>query len=408
MRSPLRFALTGMTLLAIALGIGRFLLTPLLPIMQADAGLSLVGGGWLASVNNLGYLAGALLCTLVPLRPLPALRWGLVVIAVSTLGMGAGHDMAVWLFWRMLAGIAASVLVVHGIAWCLARLHAGDHPVLEALVFTGTGVGILVSGVIVAGMQPLGVSSAASWVGFGLACVTATALIWRTLEAPIPETTKRAASARLQSATGPAWTLIVAYGLIGFGYVIPATFLPVIAGERLHLPALREWFWPLYGAATIVSTLLLPRVLRIVDNRRALAAACTSMIAGIAVCLVWPDIAGLILATILIGSVTMPIVMVVMREARLLAPRDPTRLIAALTTAFGVGQIVGPLAAAWMAARQHSFDEPLMLSIATLLVALGLALVRTQDAPAKCLPLLEDRNAEQGSTRPRRSGWAIK
>ena len=40
MRSPLRFALTGMTLLAIALGIGRFLLTPLLPIMQADAGLS--------------------------------------------------------------------------------------------------------------------------------------------------------------------------------------------------------------------------------------------------------------------------------------------------------------------------------------------------------------------------------
>lgn len=397
MRSPLRFALTGMTLLAIALGIGRFLLTPLLPIMQADAGLSLVGGGWLASVNNLGYLAGAMLCTLVPLRPLPALRWGLVVIALSTLGMGAAHGMALWLFWRLLAGIAASVLVVHGIAWCLARLHAGDHPVLEALVFTGTGVGILVSGVVVAGMQPLGVSSAASWVGFGLACAVVTALIWHTLDSPYPAATTHTHAAMTVKPSGPTWTLIAAYGLIGFGYVIPATFLPVIAGERLHLPALREWFWPLYGAATIVSTLSLPRVLRIVDNRRALAAACTSMIAGIAVCLVWPDIAGLILATILIGSVTMPIVMVVMREARLLAPLDPTRLIAALTTAFGVGQIVGPLAAAWLAARQHSFDEPLTLSIATLLVALGLALVRTRDAPAKCLPLLEGRNAAQDS-----------
>ncbi|OZB41998.1 MAG: MFS transporter, partial [Thiomonas sp. 15-66-11] len=147
MRNPLRFALTGMTLLAIALGIGRFLLTPLLPIMQADAGLSLVGGGWLASVNNLGYLAGALLCTLVPLRPLPALRWGLVAIALSTLGMGLAHGMAFWLFWRVLAGVAAAVLVVHGIAWSLARLHASHHPMLEALVFTGTGVGIVVSGV---------------------------------------------------------------------------------------------------------------------------------------------------------------------------------------------------------------------------------------------------------------------
>ncbi|OZB56601.1 MAG: hypothetical protein B7X31_15530 [Thiomonas sp. 13-66-29] len=143
---------------------------------------------------------------------------------------------------------------------------------------------------------------------------------------------RRSATRHLQcwvpSATGPAWTLIVAYGLIGFGYVIPATFLPVIAGERLHLPALREWFWPLYGAATIALTLLLPRILRSVDNRRALAAACASMGAGIALCLIWPSIVGLILATILIGSVTMPIVMVVMREARALAPHDPTRLIA--------------------------------------------------------------------------------
>ena len=382
MRNPLRFALTGMTLLALSLGIGRFLLTPLLPIMQADAGLSLVGGGWLASVNNLGYLAGALLCTLVPLRPLPVLRWGLVAIALSTMGMGLTHGMAFWLFWRVLAGVAAAVLVVHGIAWSLARLHASHHSMLEALVFTGTGVGIVVSGVLVAGLQPLGVRSSASWIGFGLACVVATVMVWRTLAAPLPATTARTAPARLPSATGPAWTLIVAYGLIGFGYVIPATFLPMIAGERLHLPALREWFWPLYGAATIALTLLLPRILRSVDNRRALAAACASMGAGIALCLIWPSIVGLILATILIGSVTMPIVMVVMREARALAPHDPTRLIATLTTVFGVGQIIGPLSAAWLAARQHSFDEPLLLAMAVLVIALGLALVRSRDARA--------------------------
>jgi predicted MFS family arabinose efflux permease len=378
MNPNLRIALTGMTVLAIGLGIGRFLLTPLLPIMQMDAGLSLVGGGWLASVNNLGYLAGALLCAVLALPHRQALRWGLVAIALSTAGMGLAHGMVLWLVWRLLAGIAAAVLVVHGIALSMRCLHTAGHALLEALVFTGPGVGIVVSGVVVAATQYMGVSSSASWIAFGLACAVATALIWRTLGMASHAASVHDHAATTARSMIPAWALIAAYGLIGFGYVIPATFLPVIAGERLHLPALREWFWPLYGAATVVLTLLLPRILQRIDNRTALAGTCVSMIAGIALILAWPSIIGLALATVLIGSVLMPIVMVVMREARLLAPSDHTRLIAALTTAFGIGQIVGPLTAAWLAARQHSFDLPLLLAALTLLAATGLALARTR------------------------------
>lgn len=375
--------MTGMTVLAIGLGIGRFLLTPLLPIMQADAGLSLVGGGWLASVNNLGYLAGALLCTVVVLPQRQALRWGLVAIALSTAGMGLAHGMVPWLAWRLLAGVAAALLLVHGIAWSMRHLGSSAHALLEALVFTGPGVGIVVSGVVVAGVQPLGVDSSASWIGFGLACAVATALIWRTLGRSPAAATAHADAATLARPAGPAWALIAAYGLFGFGYVIPATFLPVIAGERLHLPALREWFWPLFGAATVALTLLLPRILRRIGNRAALAAGCVSMIAGIALILAWPSILGLALATVLIGSMLMPIPMVVMREARLLAPHDHTRLIAALTTAFSIGQIVGPLTAARLAAWQGNFNLPLLLAALVLLAASGLALVRTHERNVK-------------------------
>ena len=378
MNAPLRIALTGMLLLAIGLGIGRFLLTPLLPLMQADAGLSLIGGGWLASVNNLGYLAGALLCTVVALPQRHALRGGLVIIALSTAGMGLALGMVPWLVWRLLAGVAAAVLVVHGIAWSMRRIAASGHPSLEALVFTGPGVGIVVSGVVVAGTQHAGVSSSASWIGFGLACAMVTTLIWRTLSKAPPAAAVHDHAVTTARPTIPAWALIAAYGLIGFGYVIPATFLPVIAGERLHLPELREWFWPLYGAATVILTMQLPRILRHIDNRTALAGTCVSMIAGIALILAWPSIIGLALATLLIGGVLMPIVMVVMREARLLMPHDHTRLVAALTTAFGVGQIVGPLTSAWLAARQHSFNLPLLLAALVLMAAFGLALVQTR------------------------------
>jgi len=370
----LRVAVVGLALLAVALGIGRFLLTPLLPLMQADAGLSLIGGGWLAAVNNVGYLAGALLCMLLKLRPAPALRSALLVVAASTLGMGLTQDIAWLLFWRLLAGIAAALLVVQGTAWSLVRLRGDDHRMHEALVFSGTSIGIVVTGVLVAAMAPWRVTSAQFWLAFGLLGLLASAALWRALAMPGAAATPTLAQ-RQGAALVPAWALIAAYGLFGLGYVIPATFLPLIAEEQLHLPQLREWFWPLYGAASVLLTLLLPRVLRVLGNRHALAVAFGVMFAGTLIVLTAPGIAGFAIASILLGGPLMASVMLVMREARRLAPRDPTRLIAILTSAFGIGQIIGPLIAAHLAAHDHGFARPLQLAALAFLAAALLVLL---------------------------------
>jgi hypothetical protein len=53
---------TGLIGLAVAMGIGRFAFTPLLPLMQQDAGVSLLQGSWLATANYVGYLVGASIC----------------------------------------------------------------------------------------------------------------------------------------------------------------------------------------------------------------------------------------------------------------------------------------------------------------------------------------------------------
>lgn len=379
MKRDLRTALVGMTVMAVALGIGRFLLTPLMPLMQVDAGLHLVTGGWLASVNNVGYLAGALFCVLWPLRALPTLRVGLLAVAIGTLGMGLAGATVPWLLWRAVAGVASAALVVHGIAWSTTRLAVAGRPSLDVLVFAGVGIGIVAGGVTVAGLQPLGVTSAVFWIVFGTACVLATALLWRPLRAPVPEAATGAGA--VPAPSGPAWSLLLAYGLLGFGYVIPATFLPLIADGQLHLPALREWFWPLYGTATVAMTLALPWLPARIGNRTALAGCCAAMALGVVLCLAWPTVAGLCVATVLLGAPMMPTVMFVMRESRLLAPRDPTRLIAAMTVSIGIGQIVGPAVAAWLAHRQGGFEAPMLLAGLAFAASLALSLVRAR-APA--------------------------
>ena len=94
--APATLALAGLAALAVAIGIGRFAFTPILPMMREDAGLSLAQGGWLASANYAGYLLGALWAAVQPARAAVAIRAGLVAIGIATLAMSLDVGMTGW------------------------------------------------------------------------------------------------------------------------------------------------------------------------------------------------------------------------------------------------------------------------------------------------------------------------
>lgn len=63
---PWRIVLQAAAALAVSMGIGRFVYTPILPLMHAQAGLSAQAGSTLATANYIGYLIGALLGIFLP------------------------------------------------------------------------------------------------------------------------------------------------------------------------------------------------------------------------------------------------------------------------------------------------------------------------------------------------------
>ena len=89
-RSVLYILVGGMLGLIVAMGIGRFAFTPILPLMQRDLAMSNTVAGWLAGLNYLGYLAGAVLCSISPqiLRSRFVTGSALLLSLVTTLFMG--------------------------------------------------------------------------------------------------------------------------------------------------------------------------------------------------------------------------------------------------------------------------------------------------------------------------------
>src|SRR5262245_26705333 len=112
-QSPWTVALAGALALAVAMGIGRFAFTPILPMMQEDAGLTVAQGGWLASANYLGYLVGALFATAGGISQRLAIRAGLAAIALATLGMGFAAGLGPWLLLRAVPGFASAWVLVN-------------------------------------------------------------------------------------------------------------------------------------------------------------------------------------------------------------------------------------------------------------------------------------------------------
>jgi predicted MFS family arabinose efflux permease len=268
--SPLVITLAGLTALGVALGNGRFAFTPILPMMQQDSAVSVGEGGWLASANYLGYLLGALSAMTLRVQATTAIRGGLVVIGLVTLGMGLAQSFAAWLVLRALAGVGSAWALVVASAWALGKLSAAGRSVLRGAVFAGVGTGIAVAGVFCVALMQWSAGSRRAWQGLGVIALVGTMAIWRTLRSGPDGSGKQG---QRQTGQGYRWDfdsvrLVLCYGTFGFGYIIPATFVPAMARELVKDPLVFGWSWPVFGIAAALSTLVAAAGTQFVGNRR--------------------------------------------------------------------------------------------------------------------------------------------
>lgn len=368
MTSAPLLAARGLAILAIAMGIGRFAFTPMLPLMQ-DAGLSLAAGGWIAAANYAGYLAGALIAFAWPMPTLMALRAGLVATVLTTAGMAFASSLPAALALRFAAGIANAIMLVCTTAWCIEALNRRGRGELAGWVFSGVGWGIAGAGLACMALMVAGVGADAAWLVLGGLAAIGSMFAW-------PRGSEGASAAGGATGRFP-WSartvkLVLCYTALGFGYIIPATFLPAMARQTMPDPRLFGWVWPIFGVAAALSTVLIART-KGVDHRHTWIAGNVAMAVGLLVPAAFPMIATMALAGLLVGGTFMVITMAALQAAREAEPSHARALIAVMTAGFALGQMIGPLVANRLGGAEGDPARALVLA-AVLLGVSSLAL----------------------------------
>jgi hypothetical protein len=372
--SPLAVALAGALSLAVAMGIGRFAFTPMLPLMIQDGEIDLGAGGWIAAANYAGYLLGAVTASRVPLTAGRLAVLSLALTALLTAAMAVPQPLASWMALRLLAGTCSAWAFVATSVWCLGALARAGRPSWGGAVYAGVGCGIAVAGLYCLGGAAAGASAPALWIQLGVLAIVLTLPVLAVLRQVAPASTHapaRTASARPlpRGTTG----LVACYGALGFGYILPATFLPVLARSVVADPRLFGLAWPVFGLTAAVSTLAAGALMRHASRLQIWAVSHVLMGIGVLLPSLWLGGVTIALSALLVGGTFMVITMAGVQEIRARASGDPTALVARMTAAFALGQIAGPVASSLLirfpATAAMGLNVALQLAAASLLLS---------------------------------------
>lgn len=338
--------------------------------MHDDGLLNISEGGLLASAHFIGYLLGALAAGRLQARSSVSLYSALVVIALSTVTIGLTNSFAIWLVARWLAGLCSALVLVTVSTQIVIKLAELARPELQGLVFAGVGGGISIAGAVALLWSVSGLSSSVAWIVFGLASLVVTAVIYGfasgtgSVDCERDHTNSRARHP-LQ------WQLTIPYGMMGVGYIIPATYLPIMARDTIGSPILFGMGWPVFGLAATLSTLIITRFQSRFTNRRIWIVSQLIMALGLAIPALVPGTGYVVFGGICVGGTFMIITMVGVKEAhRLAGPGQAQKLVATMTTAFASGQVVAPPVAGLIYESTGSFAFPLLLGSVLLVASL--------------------------------------
>lgn len=376
--SRLKVLSAGIFSLILCLGIARFAYTPLLPLMQQQAGLGVAAAGWLAAINYAGYLSGAVLASLISDLVLKdrLYRIGMVLAILSTLVMGLSTDLVVWAVSRYVAGLTSAAGLLLGTGLIMNWLIRHQHRSELGIHFAGIGLGIVGCAGAVMLFTPW-LDWRAQWFAFtALGCLLLVpALRWL----PAPDTSGLTTSGTVMRDQPPSRLYLrifmAAYFCAGFGYVVSVTFIVAIVNQLPGLAGQGNLVFLAIGVGAAPACINWDLIARRTGDLNALILAALLQIVGIVLPVLVTGLWAALFGALLFGGTFIGMVSLVLSMAGRYYPTRPAKMMGKMTLTYGVAQIIGPAVTGMIGAALGSYNAGLYVAAAVMLVGVGLLLL---------------------------------
>ncbi len=392
-RERIKVLSAGIFSLILVLGVARFSYTPLLPLMQQQAGLGIAEAGWLAAINYAGYLSGAIIASRISDLVVKdrLYRIGMLLAVASTAVMGLTTNIIFWALSRYIAGLSSAAGMLLGTGLILNWLIRHNHRSELGISFAGIGLGIAGCAIAVTMFSPW-LDWQQQWFAFtAIACLLLLpALRW--LPAPDQSGLTTAGQKMEDNPPGPLYLRIfmAAYFCAGIGYVVSATFIVAIVNKLPGLEGKGNLAFLAIGIGAAPACINWDLIARRTGDLNALLLASILQIVGILLPVMVGGLFATLFGALLFGGTFIGMVSLVLSMAGRYYPTRPAKMMGKMTLAYGAAQIIGPAITGSLAVRLGSYNAGLYFAAAAMVVGtlllLVLKVVESREAHAAAIP----------------------
>ena len=389
-------AFIGLYCMAVVMGFGRFLFTATLPDIMSQLSLSTPIAGWLASINYIGYFFGALIAIFVPHR----LTWQMLMLWVSvsivtTLLLGVPQlSLNIWYGIRFLAGVASGVAMILSSSLVIQRFTDERRSMLSSIHYAGIGAGISASAILSWVLLAWGFHFDLIWRSAAIISLPVVILLFaiRPSKPTIVDKSnladnnknshkvkknsiyqiyiefKRAIYDAVIGHTTAIALLSASYLLAGFGYITSATFLPVMAVQRLTEQSTTGQtysgllIWLIVGIFAMLSNPIWGALAKRIGEIKTLMGLTLLQSLGMLLPLWLDGASGLYGNAVILGLTFAGIVSMTLVIIKNINPIYSNLLMGLATLAYSIGQFIGPLVTVALAGQSNNFNAGLQVA----------------------------------------------
>ena len=354
--------LTGIAALTIAVGIGRFSYTPILPYMISELNLTTTEAGLIASSNYLGYLLGSL----IPIFPQfpknirSIFIYSIFISIISLFAMGLTNTFEVFILIRFIHGIFSAFVLILGTSLIVSHVQKKGKIFLGTAHFSGVGLGMALSAIVVSYLGFLNFTWDDRWFSIGILAIM---LSFQIIKFTPIQKAEVKYNLKSKNKTSLGFSLItISYGLYGFGYVAFGTFISTMSRLTPGLEKTEPYVWFVVGVTGIPSVFFWNWFGSKIGNDIGLFLANLILGLGVLFSVLINNEFGIFISCILFGLSFVPITSMCLLEGQKRFSGSFIVSTAILTFSFSIGQMIGPYLSGLLTDYYNSFFFSMIIS----------------------------------------------